>query len=144
MKKKNLILLFLLILSMLIVFVSCGGDNDNTATDAPDSSTPTAVATKEPSGEATPTPATGKYKVSVVDNNGQPIAGALIQLCLDESCNPARTDSNGNAFFNVADANYKVSFLTLPEGYSYTGEDTNFYFEAGSYELTITLNKVAE
>lgn len=142
--KKNVIFLILLIVSVLMVFASCGSNDETAATNAPQASTPTAAATKDPSSEATPTPAAGKYKVTVVDNNGQPISGALIQLCLDETCNPARTDKDGVAYFNVADANYKVSFLTLPEGYSYTGEDTNFYFEAGSYELTITLNKVAE
>ena len=46
--------------------------------------------------------------------------------------------------FQVAEADYKVSFLGgVPAGYEYTTEETEFYFADGAYELTITLKAVA-
>jgi len=82
------------------------------------------------------------YTVTVVDEAGNPIAGALVQLC-NESCFPSATGDDGVAKFALDEANYKVSFLTLPAGYTYSGEEQEFYFEAGSVELTITLKPEA-
>ena len=50
----------------------------------------------------------------------------------------AMTDANGQAKFSVMEADYKVSFLSLPAGYTYSGDAQEFYFEEG-FELTITL-----
>jgi len=82
------------------------------------------------------------YTVTVVDEEGNPIVGALVQLC-NESCFPSATGDDGVAKFALDEANYKVSFLTLPAGYTYSGEEQEFYFEAGSVELTITLKPEA-
>lgn len=141
MKKSSLIFVLLLVLSTVMIFAACGGDGEAEATKAPAESTdaPTAA----PDTDPTDAPAAGKYKVTVVDTDGNPIADALVQLCLNETCNPAKTDANGVASFNVDDADYKVSFLRLPDGYNYSGEETEFYFADGSYEMTITLAKAA-
>ena len=77
------------------------------------------------------------YTVKVLDGNGSPMAGVAVQICKD-SCMPGMTDAEGVATFRVAEAEgYKVSFLTVPEGY--TAEAEEFYFEAGSTEMTLTL-----
>ena len=78
----------------------------------------------------------------MVDEEGNPIAGAMVQMCLD-TCLPGITNENGVAEFAVPEADYKVSFLALPEGYDYTTGEQEFYFDAGSYEMTITLKAVA-
>lgn len=82
------------------------------------------------------------YTVTVVDEGGNPIAGAFVQLCLD-SCYPSVTDASGIAKFDLEEADYKVSFVSLPAGYDYAGEEQEFYFASGSKELTVTLKTVA-
>ena len=82
-----------------------------------------------------------QYTVTVLDEEGNPIVGAMVQLCKD-SCVPAVTDANGVATFNLPEDDYKASMLAMPAGYEYAGEADTFYFE-GAYELTITLKAVA-
>ncbi|MBQ8627438.1 MAG: Ig-like domain-containing protein [Agathobacter sp.] len=81
-----------------------------------------------------------QYTVKVVDESGNPIADALVQMCSD-TCFPSKTDANGVATFNLTDAEYKVSFLTLPAGYTHVGTEENYYFDGDATELTITLKK---
>lgn len=85
------------------------------------------------------------YTVKIVDEGGNPIAGVMVQICQGETCLPGPlSDENGIVTFQVAEADYKVSFLGgVPAGYEYTTEQTEFYFEDGSYEVTIVLKAVA-
>lgn len=135
---KNL-LIAVLVLTMAMSLCACGGN-----TPADDAAEPTVAQTApqtEPVKETEETPVDdGKvtYTVSVVDENGNPISGAMVQLCLD-TCLPGMTDASGAAVFNVDEADYKVSFLTLPAGYTYSTEEQEFYFEEGSTEITLTL-----
>lgn len=126
----------LLALCMALSLCACGEANTE-ETEAPAQETE-AVETAEPSEEATEADdGTVSYTITVVDENGNPIAGALVQMCLD-SCFPGMTDAAGVATFALPEAEYKVSFLSLPEGYTYVDAE-EFYFESGSTELTITL-----
>jgi hypothetical protein len=133
MKIKN-ILALLLALCMVFALVACGGETETTDKDEP----------KQTEGTEATTEATtdGKvtYTVKVVDEKGNPYAGAMVQLCLD-ACVPAVTDANGIATWNLEKADYKVSFVTMPEGY--TAEKENFYFDTDSYEMTITIKSPA-
>ena len=90
--------------------------------------------------EETPAVSDGKvdYHVQVVDTDGNPLAGVMVQICKD-ACLPGMTDATGTAIFHVAEDDYKVSFLSLPAGYTYTTEETEFYFEDGSNVITLTL-----
>ena len=100
----------------------------------------TVAATEAPVVPAeTETPADGKvtYTIHVQDEDGAAIAGAMVQICMD-TCLPGMTDAEGNAVFTVDEADYKVSFLTLPAGYTYTTDETEFYFD-GATEITLTL-----
>lgn len=81
-----------------------------------------------------------EYTVKVVDESGNPVANALIQMCSD-TCFPSSTDANGVATFNLEEAEYKVSFLSLPEGYAHAGDATDYYFDGDAADLTITLKK---
>ena len=78
------------------------------------------------------------YTVTVTDAEGNPISGVMVQLCLD-ACYPAMTDTAGRAEFPVPPGDYKVSLLTLPEGYGYSNETQEFSFEKEKFSLTITL-----
>lgn len=78
------------------------------------------------------------YKVMVVDEDKNPVAGAMVQMCKD-ACVPARTNADGVAEFNLEETDgYKVSVLSLPTGYVYDGE-AEIYLESEQTELTITV-----
>lgn len=125
-----------LLMTLALGICACGNaDKPNTTTDPQNIETVTTTEPeKEPSG----------YTVKVVDEGGNPIAGAMVQLCA-ESCMPAITDANGVATFPNAEIrdDYKVSFVSLPQGYDYVDETQEFYFEAGKTEITLTLKALA-
>lgn len=123
---------FALTLCLLLGLCACG----ETAADPKESSTAaTTEAATQPVDDGKVT-----YEVKVVDEGGNPVAGAAVQLCKD-SCLPGVTNAEGVAAFRTVEDTYKVSFMTMPAGYEAAAEE--FYFEDGSYELTITLKAVA-
>lgn len=137
MKLKN-ILMLVLALCMVFTLCACGGTNDTPDnTDEPPEASSTSGDT-----QASTDAADGKvtYTVTVVDEGGNPVVGAMVQLCL-EACVPALTNADGVATYTLEEADYKVSFVTMPEGY--TADETEYHFEAGSYEMTITLKAAA-
>ena len=105
----------------------------------------TAEQTEAQTEEQTPENTNPVYTVKIVDEAGNPISGAMVQICQGETCMPGPlSGADGTVIFQVAEADYKVSFLGgVPAGYDYTTEETEFYFESGSYELTIVLKAVA-
>lgn len=121
----------LLVLLLCVTLCGCTEAQKQATTNPPQLMSP---------GEGT---AEGKtvYTVTVVDESGAPISGAMVQLCLD-ACYPGVTDANGQAKYTVEEADYKVSFLTLPAGYTYSGDAREFCFEKGSFDLTVTLKAV--
>ena len=158
MKLKN-ILLLLLALCMVFALCACGGNETPKNTDpAPEStqgSTSNGGSFEEPtlpeSDEGAETPDENEpqtelpdgqvaYTVAVVDESGNPIAGALVQLCL-ESCFPGVTNADGRVTFRMEKADYKVSFVSMPAGY--TSDVNEFHFEEGKFEMTITLKAAA-
>lgn len=134
MKLKN-ILMLVLALCMVFALCACGetsGDNNESTSGTTAGTTETTEATQD-DGKVT-------YTVKVVDEGGNPIAGAMVQLCL-EACVPALTDAEGVATYNLAEADYKVSFVQMPAGF--TADETEYHFDAGKYDMTITLKAVA-
>lgn len=138
---NNMKKLFALILAtcMVLCLGACGGDSSTETTEATKTTTETPETT-ETTEETTAPVDDGKvlYTVTVVDENGAPIAGAVVQMCMD-TCIPGVTNESGVAEFSVEEADYKVSFLTLPAGYTYSGDAQEFHFEDGSTEITLTL-----
>ena len=132
-----------LILTVAVVsLLACAaGCSETPAESNPESSAPvtTTTTTKADDGKVT-------YTVTVTDEDGNPIKGALIQLCA-ESCFPASTDENGVATWSLEEEEYKASFLnaaTPAAGYTYVDPDeTDFYFEDGETEMTIVLKVAA-
>lgn len=128
-----------LMLCLALSLSACGGSGDSNVetTEAPETAAPTEATVAVEETEA-PVEETDSYKVTVVDEAGNPIAGAMVQLCMD-TCFPSVTNESGVAEFALDEADYKVSFLAMPAGYTYSTEEQEFYFEDGSKELTITL-----
>ena len=131
----NRMMAVVLALLLTLSLCACGAE------EAPETQAPeTTAATEAPVVEQTQAAEDGKvtYTIHVEDENGAPLAGVMVQICKD-ACLPGMTDAEGNAVFTVAEDSYKASFLSLPAGYDYATEETEFYFEAGSYEITLTL-----
>ena len=146
MKMKSL-LLIVLALCLTVCLCACGNDtatnDDNgndtaTTTQSVNNSTTTTTTT-----QATTTASQAnvvKYVVTVTDEGGNPISGAFVQFCL-ESCVPCMTNAEGQASYQTFADKYKVSFISVPEGYTLPTDD--YYFEDGSSEMTIVLKAVA-
>ena len=135
-------LMLVLALAMILCLCACGGDHVEETVAPPAEEvveTPTEEVTEAPT-EAEP--AGIVYTVNVVDEGGNPIADAMVQLCA-EACYPNKTNELGVATFSLEEAEYKVSFLKMPEGYEAIDGATEYYFDAGSTEITITLKAVA-
>lgn len=135
MKNLKKVLVLLLALSMMFCFGACGGNNDD------DSTTTTESTTNENPTESTTETKAG-FTVKVVDEGGNAVSGVMVQVCKD-ACVPARTDDKGVATFNLQITDgYKLSVLSCPEGYEYTG-DAEIYLESGITEYTLTIKAVA-
>lgn len=129
-----------LMLCIALGLCACGGSETPAETTEP--TVPAVTAAPVVEETEPPVEEFDGYTVTVVDEAGAPIPGAVVQLCLD-TCFPGITDENGVAKFSMEEADYKVSFAALPAGYTYTTEEQEFYFESGSKELTITLKAEA-
>ena len=141
-------ILYLLISAMIVFsamsFAACGGDDSadttkETTSKKEELSTPSKDKKTE---EATKDNSKVTYKVTVVDEAGNPISGAMVQCCKD-ACVPGVTNDSGVAEFVLAEDKYDVKFISMPEGYEYSSEQEVFNFEDGKYELTITIKKVS-
>jgi len=139
MKQWKYLFALVLALCMLFSLCACSGDTD---VSEPESSASAAESSEAEEASSEVDDGKVTYRVTVVDTNNAPIAGALVQMC-KETCYPGSTGADGTVEFSLAEDTYKVSFLTLPAGYAYNTDATEFYFEDGATELTITL-KAAE
>ncbi len=146
MKQFKKIFAIVLMLCMVMSLCACGGGTEDSEKNSDSNTENSQVAGSQNPSSETESQDDDKieYTVKVVDESGNPIAGALVQMCSD-TCFPMSTDANGVATFNLPEAEYKVSFLnteTPATGYTYVGEETNFYFDGDATELTITLKAV--
>ncbi len=127
-------------LMVLVAVSACGNKEKNTEETTKETQSVEESTKAEESTEAQIQSTKVKYTVTVVDVDGNPINKAMVQLCKD-SCVPAVTNESGVAEFELDEADYKVSIITMPEGYAYNTDETEFYFESGSKEMTIVLKK---
>ena len=130
------IALGLLVLCMSLSFFACdGGEKKPAETNGFE----TKVETKAQTDAETEKKAA--FKVTVKDEAGNPVSGVMLQICKD-ACVPARTDESGVATFNIEITDgYKLSVMSCPEGYEYTGE-AEVYLENGATEYTLQLSEV--
>lgn len=139
---KKLITL-LLVLSMLACLAACGDDKDKDptvcTTEATEATEPEATGSVPSKPEDT---TVYNYKVRVVDQDGNPIAGAFVIFCL-EQCNFYQTGEDGWALIDAAIADgYQAHIMSLPEGYEgYTFSEEYTNFESGQTEMTLVATK---
>ena len=136
---KKRIATLVLMLCMAVSLCACGNgsgndtEKENTQNTQQDDSQANKDTEKETESEQVDD---GKieYKVILVDANGAPVAGQMIQVCNAATCfAPVVTDANGVATFRLEESNeYKAKLLTAPD-------DAYVYFESGATELTLTM-----
>ena len=78
-----------------------------------------AGASAETSAPAVAANSEGIYRVIVLDNDGAPVQGAMVQFCDDSTCMLGLTDNTGTAAFPDAQAGhpYTTHILKAPAGY---------------------------
>lgn len=69
------------------------------------------------------------YIVRVINENGEPVPGAMVQFCSDTECMMGKTDEIGEAAFDKEAGSYTVHILKPAEGYlkdetEYSAPDT--------------------
>lgn len=141
MKATKCLLAMVLVLGLILGLCACSeAGNDNSSDPSGTESQPVESngATDDTGETKVPT-----YTVKVVDEGNNPIANAVVQLCVESNCYPSATNAEGVAEFFVEENEYKVSFVVMPAGYTYPTEEENFYFDAGANALTITLKAVS-
>ena len=80
-----------------------------------------------------------QFEVKVVDQNGDAVVGAMVQICLD-SCFVKVTDDAGVARMDFADGEYKANILSLPDGYTDSTEGAKYSFVDLKCEIIVTKN----
>ena len=130
----------LLLICMVVSLCACGtADVTEPNNNAPETTAPQ-VTEKPTEPEASGV----TYTVKVVDEGGNPVAGAMVQLCA-EMCLPKLTDANGVAVYENMEErdDYKASVTMFPAGYEQLGDVVDHYLENGATEVTITVKAVA-
>ena len=135
--KKRLVTAVLM-LCLALSLVACGGnagdtEKNNTENTQQDDTQGSEDTEKESESDEVND---GKieYTVKLLDANGNPVANTMVQVCNASTCfAPVATDANGVAVFRLEESNeYKAKLMT-------DSDDAYVYFEAGSTELTLTV-----
>jgi len=79
------------------------------------------------------------YVVTCTDQNGNPVAGVMVQVCDEATCQVFFSDESGQCTFAAAPKAWEIHILMAPEGYS-AGENTIVHapVEGGNVDLTLT------
>ena len=139
-KLLTLILLLCTALALTAAFCACetksdsDKDSDETTSAVAESTAESTVESAEETTEA----AINGYKVTVVNQNNEPVADVYVQMCVGESCMlPMPTDANGVIIFEYDENDYTVK-ATDYSG-TYVPEQAEYTFADGSKELVIKM-----
>lgn len=81
------------------------------------------------------------YTIKCVDQDGNPVAGTMINVCTDETCTPMPVDENGVLEFTLPAYPYVLHVLIVPEGYEFDTTVEEIAPEEGG-EVVFTFQKV--
>lgn len=92
-------------------------------------------------GEAVEVITEATYTVKYVDQDGNPVAGVMCQVCDEETCQVYTSDENGVCEFTLAPYAWEIHTLKVPEGYEGDTETITLAPVEGG-ELVFTLTKL--
>lgn len=137
---KKLICLALA-LTFVFALAACGGETEQTP--AEDNTTTAPVeTTTEPAEETTVDDGKLEYTVKVVDEAGNPVAAVdKIQVCDETNMCSIIFLTDGVGTMRLVEAVYHATLMSMPEGYEYVGEETEFSFDSTN-TCVVTLKAV--
>ena len=80
---------------------------------------------------------TANYTVQVQDVNGQPVSGAMVQVCDPSTCQVFFTDDTGCVAFAMTPYAYEVHLLKVPDGLQKPSEVFHLPELGGTLEITL-------
>ena len=80
------------------------------------------------------------YILHVIDQNGDPVPGMMVNFCTDTACVMVRADENGTIVFDGAPDVYHVQMLKAPGGYSFDA-DFEMYTDSVYGEWALRIRK---
>ena len=131
----------MMVLTIALCFAACGeAPATNGPTNAPATTAPTTAPTTVPPTTNGPELDEPDYVVYVVDQDGNPVAGVMVQLCDEGACYaPVTTDDNGVAeFFMEKDIVGAMTKVMMAAGYEFSTEYTMFAEGENTVTLTVT------
>lgn len=75
----------------------------------------------EAADDVTVNPDQATYTIKCVDTEGMPVAGVMLQICDETTCQVVVTDENGSCQMTTAPYAWEVHILKAPAGYSTEG-----------------------
>ena len=161
MKTKIYLLITLLLATLMmsaVFFTACDSAEKNDSKETTEAASETTeaktqVTTQETTAETTVETTTESsvdetveeqadcYKVTVVDEDGNPIEGVYVQFCRGDLCMaPYPTEANGVITYNYADDDYTVKAIDY--NFVYESEEPEYTLKKGEKELTIVMKKI--
>ena len=81
------------------------------------------------------------YTLHCIDQDGMPVAGAMLQICNDATCEVVTSDANGNYRFTADAYAWEIHVLRAPAGYTADSTDTQIApLTGGDMVFTFTKN----
>ncbi len=142
MKMCKTLLAALLAVAMMVSLCACVGGEPDDKTDGTTTTTPTTTTTTK----ATVDDSQVTYTVKVLDENGAPVVGAMLQTCNDAGCIPHMipTDATGTiSFQRPKGEEYDLKFVMPVAGYDVDINNVYAEINEDTTEVTITVNKAA-
>ena len=137
-KLLTLILLLCTVLALTVAFCACETESDNDEDNSSETTTEATAESTTETVEETTEAAVNGYKVTVVNQNNEPVADVYVQMCVGETCMlPMPTDANGVIVFEYDENAYTVK-VTDYSG-TYVSEQAEYTFADGSKELVIKM-----
>lgn len=97
-----------------------------------------AYADAEENNEVTALPDQVEYVVSCKDQDGNPVAGVMIQVCDETTCQVFVSDNEGNCAFTAEPKAWEIHVLMPPQGYTGSNEVIAALVEGGEISFTLT------
>ena len=63
------------------------------------------------------------YQIFTLDNNGNPVAGVVFNVCTEESCITYTTNEMGGIYFTALPRRYHIQLVSAPNGLTVSGPD---------------------
>lgn len=80
------------------------------------------------------------YTISLVDENGMPIQGVMVNICTDTTCSPSFSDENGLITFSSAPYCCKLHLLKVPKGFT-LDRDAEYLMNTANILIVIPHNE---